>query len=179
MTEETISLDVLAKLPIFQGMRDSERQQLIDIASTMEFAPGEVVLRQGKRSQNLLVVLDGHCQVVKEVGDKPPCSFVLAELGPNDHFGEMSFFQAAPHSANVRAVTAVRLLRIQRKDYDVLLAEESLAAYKFAFNVLDELADRLRRMDGWVSELMCDDQQAKKVSEWSSFREKLFKGWNL
>ncbi len=179
MTEETIALEVLEKLPIFQGMTDAQRQQIIDISSTMEFAPGEVVLRQGKSSQNLLVVLEGHCQVVKEVGETRRSSFVLAEFGPHDHFGDMSFFRAAPHSASVRAVTSVKLLRIQRKDYDVLLKEESLAAYKLAFNILDELADRLRRMDGWVTELLCDDQQARNVSEWSSFREKLFKGWNL
>ena len=179
MTEHTIAIEVLAKLPIFQSMTEPQRRQILDIASTMEFAPGEVVMRQGKNSQNLLVVLEGHCQVVKTVGDQNRSSFVLAELGPDDHFGEMSFFQAAPHSATVSALTALKLLRIERKDYDVLLADESLAAYKLAFNILDELADRLRRMDGWVTELMNDDAQAARVSEWSSFREKLFKGWNL
>lgn len=179
MIQQTVAMEQLEQLPIFHGMTPDERQQLIDIASAMEFAPGEVVLQQGRRSQNLLVVLEGRCQVVKEVGGAARHSFVLAELGPHDHFGEMSFFKAAPHSASVRALTELKLFRIERKDYDVLLNSSSLAAYKLAYNILDELADRLRRMDALVSDLMLDEQQASRVSEWSSFREKLFKGWNL
>jgi CRP-like cAMP-binding protein len=179
MTEGTIAMNVLEKLPVFQGMNEAERQQILAVSDTMEFAPGEVVLRQGKRSQNLLVVLEGRCQVVKEAGDRHPGSFVLAEFGPRDHFGDMSFFRPAPHSANVRATTELKLLRVQRKDYDILLADQSLAAYKLAYNLLDGLADRLRRMDGWVSELLLDDSHPRATSEWSSFRDKMFNGWNF
>ena len=78
---------------------------------------------------------------------------VLAELEPYSLFGEMSFFSPAPHSANVVAKTPVKLLSIARSDYDDLIRDGVSAAYKLAYNVVESVADRLRRMDEWIAEL--------------------------
>jgi len=168
----------LAELSIFAGMTGDERTKLLEIASRMEFEPGEIVLREGKASQNLLIVLEGRCQVVKLSEGEPARQNVLAELGPGDHFGEMSFFHAAPHSASVRALSPLKVLRIERKDYEALLDRDGVAGYKLAYNVLGELAERMRRMDAWVTQLLArvPDGQSR-VSEWSHFRDKLFNGW--
>lgn len=179
MTQDTVPTEQLNLLPIFAGMTDQERQQLVDIASTMTFPPGEVVMRQGKTSRNLLVLLEGHCQVVVFGAGTPPSEIVLAELKPHEHFGEMSFFEGAPHSASVRATTAVKLLRIERTDYDLLIKDGNLAAYKLAFNMVGKLAERLRRMDQWVTDLMEKQPEKAKISEWSHFRDKLFSNWDL
>jgi CRP-like cAMP-binding protein len=169
----------LENLPIFEGMTAAERQQLLAIASTMEFTPGEVVLRQDRRSQNLWVVLEGKCQIIKHVPAQPPSELVLAEMGKHEHFGDMSFFHDAPHSASVKAVTRLRLLRLERRHYEELIQAGSLAAYKLAYNTIDELADRLRKMDVWVTDLLSKDLPDRQASEWNRFREKLFSGWTL
>jgi CRP-like cAMP-binding protein len=179
MNQELLSLEVLSQLPLFRGMTDDQRQQLLDIASTLEFEPGEVALRQDKQSQNLLVVLAGKCQVVKRTDGDPPRDVVLAELKPHDHFGDMSFFHPAPHSASVIAVTKLQLLRFERSDYELLIQEDSIAAYKLAYNMVDVLADRLRKMDEWVSDLTGNALDETPSSEWSTFRNKLFESWNL
>lgn len=179
MTHDDVSLEQLKQLPIFAGMTDEERQQLVDIATTMSFPPGEVVMRQGKTSRNLLVLLEGHCQVVVFGAGTPASEIVLAELKPHEHFGEMSFFEGAPHSASVRATTAVKLLRIERTDYDLLIKDGNLAAYKLAFNMVGKLAERLRRMDKWVTDLVDKQPEPQRVSEWSHFRDKLFSKWDL
>jgi CRP-like cAMP-binding protein len=176
MSDEGVPIDVLKMLPIFEGMTDRERQQLVDIASTLEFKPGEVALRQGKRSQNLMVVLEGKCNVMRQIDGGAPKEVLLAELEPYSHFGEMSFFSDAPHSASVRAATPLKLLRFERRDYDLLVAEGNLAAYKLAYNLIDEIADRLRKMDVWVSQLVDNKLDERQVSEWSTFRDKLFSG---
>lgn len=179
MTQDTIPTEQLNQLPIFAGMTELERQQLVDIASTMTFPPGEVVMRQGKTSRNLWVLLEGHCQVVVFGGSTPTSEILLAELQPYEHFGEMSFFEGAPHSASVRATTAVKLLRIERTDYDLLIKDGNLAAFKLAFNMVGKLAERLRRMDKWVTDLMEKQPEQAKISEWSHFRDKLFSNWNM
>jgi CRP-like cAMP-binding protein len=176
---DSVPLDQLSLLPVFAGMTDRERQQLVDIASTMTFPPGEVVMRQGKTSRNLLVLLEGRCQVMVLGGSTPTSEIVLAELQPYEHFGEMSFFEGAPHSASVRTTTAVKLLRIERTDYDLLIKEGNLAAYKLAFNMVGKLAERLRRMDQWVTDLVEKQPEKAHISEWSHFRDKLFSNWNL
>ena len=105
MTGERLSWDVLQKIPIFRNFNETECHQIADIASVEHYAAGEIILKQGDASQDLWVVLDGNCEVVKfkEDGHAPRRSLTLAVLEPYSHFGEMSFFHPAPHSANVRA----------------------------------------------------------------------------
>jgi CRP-like cAMP-binding protein len=105
---------------------------------------------------------------------------VLAELGKHSLFGEMSFFSPAPHSANVVAKTPLTLLSIARVDYDDLIRDGAVAAYKLAYNIVDSVAARLRRMDDWVEELSTsNNEDDDRRPEWRRFREKLFDGWNL
>lgn len=191
MSGEFIGSDVLRKIPIFGRMNDTERRQLAEIGGTVSYAPGDVILRQGGNSQNLWVLLDGACEVVKDPdANQPRAKEVrLAVLGPFSNFGEMSFFHPAPHSASVRAQSTVKLLRIERADYEELVEEGASAAYKLSCNAIDSLAERLRRMDEWVAELLLanspeaepatDGVVAERVPEWSRFRDKLFTGWNL
>jgi CRP-like cAMP-binding protein len=191
MSGEFIGADVLRKIPIFGRMNDTERRQLAEIGATVAYAPGDVILRQGGSSQNLWVVLDGNCEVVKDPDAHQPRAkeVRLAVLEPFSNFGEMSFFHPAPHSASVRALSAVKLLRIERADYEELVEEGASAAYKLSCNAIDSLAERLRRMDEWVAELLpaaahgaeaaSDGVVSERVPEWSRFRDKLFTGWNL
>ncbi len=182
-----LTLDELAKtcgdLPAFRRLDEDERRQLLEISHERHFAPGERVIEQAGRSQSLWILLKGKCEVVKRSHSDGPVT--LAQLEPQSVFGEMSFFSPAPHSASVVAKTQVRLLSIARMDYERLLAEDSTAAYKLAFNVMQSLADRLRRMDDWVAELACSanhtngDSHDEQVPEWSEFRKKLFEAWNL
>ncbi len=175
MTNTTVSTEEMARLPIFAGMSAKEIEQLAKIAEIKSYRPDEVILDQGQNSQNLWVILEGKCQVVKLAGADNSHTVDLADLGPRDHFGEMSFFHAAPHSASVKAQTTVRVLRISRTDFDRLVELGCAAAYHLALNSVEQLADRLRRMDDWVTDLvanMNDNHQTEH--EWSRFRDKLF-----
>ena len=178
MTSEPISTDLLRKASAFENLNETECRQIAEILTVRLAAPGEVILRQGERSQDLWIVVEGSCEVIREVEGVAE-AVVLATIEPFNHFGEMSFFHPAPHSANVRAKTASKILRIRHSDYQDLIDEGIPAAYKLAFNVVDSLADRLRRMDEWVAELLTKDIPDSIQHEWSTFRDKLFTRWNL
>jgi CRP-like cAMP-binding protein len=104
---------------------------------------------------------------------------VLATLEPYENFGEISFFHPVPRAADVRAVTAVELISIERTDFEPLVAARSTAAQKLAQNTIGILAERLRRMDSWVSELVAQDGRPRPTDEWDAFREKLFQTRSL
>ncbi len=174
MSVGLLNSEVLADLPIFNGLNETDLNQLAEIASIVTFEPGTFVLREGASSQDLFVVIEGQCRVIKQTAADSGEPTLLAELGPRDHFGEMSFFHAAPHSASVEATTHVELLAIERSRYDELIEEGAPAAYKLALGCVDVLADRLRRMDEWVLDLLCDEKVDDSINEWSSFRDKLF-----
>jgi CRP/FNR family cyclic AMP-dependent transcriptional regulator len=182
VTNDRIPSKTLQQIPAFHNFNESECRQLAEIAQEKTFAPGEKVIEQGKSSHNLWILLDGKCEVSKD--SNRDGIVVLAELEPYNLFGEMSFFSPAPHSANVVAKTPVKLLRIARVDYDDLIRDGVGAAYKLAYNVVESVATRLRRMDEWVAELSThgerhDSEDQQKQPEWRQFRNKLFNGWNL
>jgi CRP-like cAMP-binding protein len=166
--------------PLFANLTEDEMEQIAAIAQLVSYAPGEVVLRQGKSSQNLWIVLEGECEVVRSVDHGGATEEVLlATIKPADCFGEMSFFHAAPHSANVRAKTAVQLVRIAREDFDELIQKGSCAAYKIAYNALESLAERLRRMDDWVAQLLAETGRKSRSREWYQFREAMLGEWSV
>jgi CRP-like cAMP-binding protein len=186
MTTEIVLDKLLTQIPLFRNLNPTERRQLAEITKLEPWAAGSVIVRQGEQSRCLSVVIEGKCEVVKHVeqtaADGKPSreSFVLAVIGPYDQFGDMSFFYPAPHSADVRAQTAVQLLRISYTDYKDLLDEGITAAYKLSHNVVESLAQRLRRMDDWIAELLAHQPTtAEHTREWSAFREKLCNNWNV
>lgn len=192
MTTEMVSLELFKQIPIFRGLSLDECQRLTDVVSIHDFRPGETVIKQGEQSQRLWVLLEGKCEVfhhldgekvveknAAETAAKAGEPIVLATLEPYSNFGEMSFFHPAPHSASVRAKTAVKLLAIERSKYDRLCERESSAACKLAMNTVASLADRLRRMDEWVDELVSKGQTNQRVPEWNRLRATLFDGWKL
>ncbi|HEV2972462.1 MAG TPA: cyclic nucleotide-binding domain-containing protein [Pirellulales bacterium] len=173
---------LLQDIPLFRMLNPTERRQIAEIIKVTAFQPGDLILEQGKESRNLWVVVEGKCEVVRhlEHKDSEMESVVLATLEPYHQFGEMSFFHPAPHSADVRAQTHVKLLRIAHVDYQDLIDEGIWAAYKISHTAVETLAQRLRRMDEWIAQLVADQPDGDdQVREWNTFREKLFNRWNL
>jgi len=180
MTAELVSSNVFKKIPIFREFSADEWERLLEIACVEEFSPGEVILAQGEQSQRLCVLLEGACEVFHHLAESNSSEpTTLATLEPFSNFGEMSFFHPAPHSASVRAKTAVKLLSIERSKYNALCQQESSAACKLALNTVASLAERLRRMDDWVDELVHRGQANQRIPEWNRLRATLFDGWKL
>jgi CRP-like cAMP-binding protein len=185
MTDPKLPPETLRQIPILRSLNDEEQAQLLQAARLEQYADGAEILQQGGMCQNLWIVLEGECDVVKQLdvkqldGRPDKREVVLATLRPLENFGEMSFFQAAPHAAAVRARGPVKLIRIPWNDYSALIDGGVGAAYKLAYNTVQSLAERLRRMDDWVAALLSESPQKKPPGEWLHFRDQLLKEWNL
>ena len=166
--------DPLAKLPIFSGMTEDEIQAALACTHAVEISAGEQIISQGKHVPNLWFIREGRCEIKRRTD--AGCEFKLAELGPSSQFGEMSFFHSSPHSANVIALTDMKLLKMAREDYDQLCADGNPIAFKFAINSLEQMAERLRRTDQWITDLVCKENHQPTPTEWTSFRKLIFKG---
>ena len=164
----------LAELPIFNGMTSTEVSGALAVGHHVEVNAGEHIITQGKMLRNLWFILAGECQVTRRT--ESGCQLTLATLGPLTQFGEMSFFHAAPHSADVIAQTDMQLVRLAREDYDKLLEAGNPIALKIATNSLEQLAQRLRSTDKWITNLVCQEDNKPSASEWTTFREIIFRG---
>jgi CRP-like cAMP-binding protein len=163
---------------LFQGMTATERQAVLEKMERHQFTAGEEILHEGGESHSLFVVTSGRCSVHKHANAGGPQRH-LAFLDPGAVFGEMSFLNAATHSASVKAESAVELLRLKRELFEGLLAEHPALAAMVLKNVVGILSDRLRRMDDWVCNLIEGESCHPKTEEWRQFRARLFTEWNL
>jgi len=104
----------------------------------------------------------------------------LTVLDAGSVFGEMSFFQPAPHSASIRTLSAVEVHRLSRKDFESLETDHAPAARKILVNTVKLLAERLRSMDEWICELVeRPDGATTHQKEWRDFRAKLYTDWHF
>ena len=167
----------LAECPILQGMTSDERQAVLVLVEQETYPQGETILREGRSIQILWIIVRGECEVIKSTnsGDEQQ----LAILKPQAVFGEMSFFHYAPHSASVRTLTEVEVLRLSRERYDQLLLAGSTAASKIAFNTVKILSDRVRKMDDWMRDLVAKPEAVQHQQEWLNFRAKLYSDWQF
>ncbi|MBI3862369.1 MAG: cyclic nucleotide-binding domain-containing protein [Planctomycetia bacterium] len=167
----------LDKCPLFRGMTASERQELLGMLELQSYHPGQAIQSEGESFQYLWVVLKGKCRIVKKIRSGEERE--LTVLDAYGVFGEMSFFNPAPHSASVHALTEVELARLSREKYDILMRVGSTAACKLAFNTIAVLIDRVRRMDDWIADHLESNSAPEHREEWKDFQSKLYTGWTF
>ncbi len=120
---EVVDQTVAQALPVLT------HQQMLKItkrARSAEFAPGEMVIRQGEPSAAFYLIAGGRAEVFIErpAGEEIP----VAELGPGQHFGEVELLQRDVGAvASVRAAPRAGLgvLSLARQAFDELMEESA------------------------------------------------------
>lgn len=164
--------------PLFWDMNPDELAEVRHRLNSEVYPKDEVILREGKTFQVLWIIARGECEVYKMV--KPGVEQRLTVLDTGSIFGEMSFFQPAPHSASVRALTEVEVMRLSREEFETLQETSPSAVQKMLVNSVKILAERLRRMDDWTCELFeRPDGPNNHRKEWRDFRSKLYTDWHF
>ncbi len=166
-----------ATCPIFQGFTVDEYEQVLALLEQESYAKGAVIIQEGKTGQDLWVLVKGTCLVVKS--NKSREEKQLATLDTGAVFGEMSFFQKAPHSATVRAASAVKVLRLSRDRFEQLHERCPSASTKMTLSVAAVMAQRIRRMDEWICDFVERPEAAQHREEWHDFRAKLYADWQF
>ncbi len=160
--------------PLLAGLRDSDRQQIVDAAEHHICEADVVVVRQGTVSQNVWLLLDGRCNVVKEPSQRGGANpVVIAEIAPLDTFGEMTFFTEKPHATSVLTRERCTALKLSRTQFEQLEHDAPEIACRLACNLVNILGDRLRRMDEWLTDLLDGHEDAALHEKWVQLSERL------
>jgi serine/threonine protein phosphatase PrpC/CRP-like cAMP-binding protein len=150
--------DVLVKMPLFARLNERELLRIMQVAEVRAFAPGDTVVEEGDRGDELFIVLSGQVQIVR--GET-----VLSDVGQGEHFGEMALIRAMPRSATVIAVETSELIALHRADFFEILRKEHELAVKLLWQFLGVLADRLdqtsRDLSNAKTELLAEDISAE------------------
>ena len=141
MNEDYIKL--LIGFPIFRGFTPDGGRMLIERGEIKEFAPGEVIWREGDAAACVLVMLTGKLQVfvVRQERD-----LVLSEPGPGAILGELAVLCAIPRSASTRALEKSVALCWSDKAFRRLLLGDAFLSERILGEALRMFIERERAM---------------------------------
>jgi len=128
--------EVLAKMPLFSRLSEREMLRVMQVAMVKAYTPGELVIKEGDKGDELFIVLSGKVKVSR--GET-----LLTTFGSGEHFGEMALIRSVPRSATVHADGTCELIGIRRSDFFEILRKEHELAVKLLWQFLGVLADRL------------------------------------
>jgi CRP/FNR family cyclic AMP-dependent transcriptional regulator len=119
-----------------------------------EYAPGEVLFREGETGEVMFVIQSGSVRISKNLAgyDK-----VLATLGPGEFFGEMAILNGKPRTATATILSKTRCLVIESRTLEEMVANNS----EIALRLIKKLAKRLDSADSLVEILLHRDPKAR------------------
>jgi CRP/FNR family cyclic AMP-dependent transcriptional regulator len=95
----------LREIPIFSHLSDEEAKRLAAFASETSVADGQILMKQGDYSTELIAIQEGTADVIQD-GKK------LASLGEGDLIGEMGLIEREPRNADVIATSPMRVMKL-------------------------------------------------------------------
>jgi len=95
----------LKAIPIFSNLSDDEAHRLAAFATETSVAEGQILMKQGDYSVELIAIEEGTADVIKD-GNK------IASVKQGDLIGEMGLFERQQRNADVIATSPMRVLKL-------------------------------------------------------------------
>ncbi|HEX7277081.1 MAG TPA: cyclic nucleotide-binding domain-containing protein [Acidimicrobiales bacterium] len=128
-------------LYILGQLDDGDVEWIIAHGAKRALEPGEILITQGRHVDAMSIVLEGMLTV--EVDSRQ-----IAQRGPGEILGEMSFVDGSPPSATVRASERSVLLSIPRAAVSAHLQLDTAFAARFYRSIAMVLSARIRERLG-------------------------------
>lgn len=95
----------LTAIPLFSDLSSEEAKRLSAFATETSIAEGQILMKQGDYSTELIAVEEGTADVVRD-GER------IASLKEGDLIGEMGLLEREPRSADVIATSPMRVIKL-------------------------------------------------------------------
>ena len=163
---------LLAEVPFFQLLDDTEREELSKHLDVVEFPAGQLMFSYGDPGDSLYVIRRGEVEIFFK--DDTGTRIVLETGGPGSLFGEVSLLDGGPRTASVLVTQDLEALCLDRGDLEVFLRSHPHAAldllgatgrrlrltaemlrHTASRNVVREVEDRRTRVEkaaDWIAE---------------------------
>lgn len=107
------TLDMLAEVPLFETMDDTERSMVCQLLETRKYRKGDTIFHVGDVGDCCYIVRSGVVQVYIEnyEGDK----IILRENMPGDVFGDISMFDGGPRTATAVATEETEVFYLDKE----------------------------------------------------------------
>jgi len=130
--------------PFLHEFDESDWAALRPFTVTLVFSKGEQVITHLDKDRSLYIVTKGSFSVTVPTEGAGP-NQVVATLHPGSFFGELSFLDGGPRSADVVAASSGEIIKLTRHLFDELIGNEPSIATRFLLDLGRILSLRLRK----------------------------------
>jgi CRP/FNR family transcriptional regulator, cyclic AMP receptor protein len=95
----------LTAIPLFSHLSEAEAKRLAAFASETSIADGQILMKEGDYSTELIAIEEGTADVIQN-GSK------VASLGPGSLIGEMGLLAREPRNADVIATSPMLVIKL-------------------------------------------------------------------
>lgn len=139
--------EILKKSLIFSSLNGEELSGLAGLSVERSFQPNEFIFWEGDEANYFYVIAQGRIKVVKHASSGK--EFIIAFFEPGEMFGEVAVFESKPYPASAQAISASKVLGINRQNFLDFLATRP----KVALRIINILGGRLRDAQGRLKDL--------------------------
>jgi CRP/FNR family cyclic AMP-dependent transcriptional regulator len=145
--------NILNSINIFSELSDEECKALQKFFKPRKYLKNSMIILEEEYGDLVFVVQSGTIKITR-VNDEGK-EVILALLGPGEIFGELAILDGEARSANALAQENCELMAINKEDFLDILKNN----FSVSFNVMCELAKRLRKSDQQIEALSLSDAE--------------------
>ena len=140
--------DLIAQVPLFQSLSESDRDALSSSFVRHTFDRGEMIFRQGETGAHLYLVESGRVKITTLAADGREA--FVAIIGPGQVFGELTLFEQQERTADARTMEPSVLHALAHADFRPYVA----AHPEVAWELLKVLVNMVRRQDQAIQDMV-------------------------
>ncbi len=162
-----ISLDFLARIPIFEKLSQTDLEVLRSLWRQRTFKAEEILFRKGDNGSSMYIIEEGSIEIsVPSETDQKDIRISLLSQG--EFFGELSLVDGLPRTAKATSTGDSILLEMKRDDFIQFVTDRPAVA----ISMISEMGKRLRATNDMVSSLASKNVNVE-MEEQLSFGDKL------
>ncbi len=145
-------IELLQKTVLFRGSSREELDLIVGLFQERKIQPNATIFAEKMPAEALYIVRSGSVRITMMVGEGEEMGLLL--LGPGEFFGELALVHEDVRLVNARAETAVELLLLTRKDFQVLLELEPRTGARVLKTIAKLLAMRVKAYNERLKDLL-------------------------
>ena len=119
METSSITITEISAIPLFKDIPESELEKIAPRLTSKTFPADQTIIFRGDEGYSMFILLKGAVAVT--LTNDEGVEYTIAELGPEEAFGEMALLTGEPRSANVKAVGETTVVEIGQDHLNELM----------------------------------------------------------
>jgi CRP-like cAMP-binding protein len=143
-------VEILRNSQLFKGTKEKELNEIAAFGALRSCSRGEFVFREGDTGEEFYIIVEGQIAIYKNLAGGR--RRIVTNLGTGEVFGEITLFDAEPHSADAQATENTRILVISNRKFRELIRNNLVLAFIVQTRIIRVLCKRLRVTDELLKE---------------------------